>query len=189
MMAANQNPHEFMMYPMMHPNIAQISRTLIAASLISGKLIDSPIHLFTANTDSTGHATAASNPFDIIQWDCTHSPPQSFDILSQESSQSEYYPDHFTEHISSIHRTSNHLMNSENINSLNIPTQSTKETVSSTTPLISNSNNEQKPKQQSIFQYTTHLSNIETRYIHLDPDIPIPPYGTDFPSPDPTKTV
>lgn len=128
MMAANKNPHESMMYPMMHPNIAQISRTWIAASLISGKLIDYPIHRFTANTYRTGPATEASDSFDIIQWECTPSPPQRADTISQESSHSEEYPDHFTEHNPSTHRTSNYLMNSENINSFNIPTQFTKET-------------------------------------------------------------
>jgi hypothetical protein len=54
---------------------------------------------------------------------------------------------------------------------------------------IHNMNANTAVKQQTILKYTTHLSNIEPKYQQLDPKVPIIPYGTEFPSPDPTMAM
>jgi hypothetical protein len=70
-MAFHPHPHANMLLPLMDTNIAQISRTWIAASIISGNpLHDSLTDTFTHNHfQETRHSTTMqSHPYDIIPW-------------------------------------------------------------------------------------------------------------------------
>jgi hypothetical protein len=73
-MATHTNPHKHILLPFMHPNIAQISRTWIASSLISGTLIKIPSnHLSDTTTPSRQltSLTMTSVPYDLISWKYT----------------------------------------------------------------------------------------------------------------------
>jgi hypothetical protein len=71
-MAFHPNPHANMLLPIMDSNIAQISRTWIAASLLSGSSLHHALTgLFQCQhfQDNRHSNTMQSHPYDILQWD------------------------------------------------------------------------------------------------------------------------
>jgi hypothetical protein len=91
MMALHPNPNNDMLTPIMHSNLVQITRTWIAASLISGKLIDRPLIQYSNNFDpKTGFVSSVSNHFIMLISTTTPNPqniPPLHRNLSNRTSQ------------------------------------------------------------------------------------------------------
>jgi hypothetical protein len=70
MVAIHPSLNRDILTPIMHAKIAQISRTWIASSLISGHLINDPIitYMQATSTPSSFSSTSISIPSSIIQW-------------------------------------------------------------------------------------------------------------------------
>lgn len=71
-MAFHPFPHQNMLLPLMDDNIAQISRTWIAASLLLGRPLHeslAPTFLKSSFLDTRSSSTLQSDPYDIIPWD------------------------------------------------------------------------------------------------------------------------
>ncbi len=71
MMEFHPFPHQSMLLPLMDPNIAQISHTWIAASLIIGHILHSSLaqmFLYRSYTDAHHSSMMRSNPYNIISW-------------------------------------------------------------------------------------------------------------------------
>jgi hypothetical protein len=63
----HQSPHEGILLPYMHPNLAQIARTFVAASLLTGTTITFP-QFERSGTDSMSHSIQSSSPASLIRW-------------------------------------------------------------------------------------------------------------------------
>jgi hypothetical protein len=73
-LATHPNPHPEMLLPLMHDNLAQITRSWLAHSIITGNFetnIFEPIFSISHMTDNRTANRANSNQYDIILWDST----------------------------------------------------------------------------------------------------------------------
>jgi hypothetical protein len=78
-LAIHPHPYKEMLLPLMHPNLAQISRTWIADSLISGSIrqesITEVLKLLLFTDDRTSHI-GQSTPYDVIKWESSTQGPE-----------------------------------------------------------------------------------------------------------------
>jgi hypothetical protein len=80
MMALHPKPYQEMLLPIMHSNLAQISRTWIAAMLISRFEIDIALTDYLQNhkaMDNRSSNHAVSYPHDLINWQESHTIPNT----------------------------------------------------------------------------------------------------------------
>ncbi len=68
--AIHPNPHENILLPYMHQNIANIGCTWIATSLLNSYIPESPLHDLVSSTEypTTQRLTAPATPRSLIQW-------------------------------------------------------------------------------------------------------------------------
>jgi hypothetical protein len=90
-LALHPSPHENMLLPVMHPNLAQIARTWVATQIINGMPKINGIEPFLSIEtclDSRQTNRAPSSPFDLIPWttqaDINDAPYPSIQPLEQD---------------------------------------------------------------------------------------------------------
>jgi hypothetical protein len=230
MMAIHPNPNIDMLTPIMHANLAQISRTWITSSLLSGHLIDEPIIKYAQATSAapTFSTTSLNIPSSIIQWTSAMNSNTYSLSLSQPSTdddQYHFYANNDNSNMQNLWLDKNQINQDPTENSPKNKSKSshnpTKITVatpshSSTNAITTSSQSKFKPTNHPIPHHSTPETDIKNKPIaqknmtqstldlwtekrtHLkhnnilsrtDTDAPIIPYGTPFPSIDPTTTM
>lgn len=202
-MASHPHPHKDMLVPLMHPNIAQITRTWLTHSMITGIIHDTPVNSIQSGTQIIYSSTSQSIPSDIIQWDVPTDVNQQ--IIPPSPNMLDYIP------------STHNLYNSDDSNKTPETPISIKESKrnhiknDTSHPYDKNTSYSIRdmadigttPKSTNVQQTQTAPKVIQTtldkwtfnRHLHLNDNndatkcIPITRFGTEFPSPDPTKTL
>jgi hypothetical protein len=188
LMATHQLPHENMLLPIMHPNIAQITRWWIAKTILTQQIDLTPLSTFTSITqieDTRTSHNATSEPYDLYDLSGKSKPPS---------------PSHTEE-------AKPNVCTQQMVAPMPLPSQKV-HTQNTTTPSpITSTNGPDDPpthNQSSILQWTTHrpfipgvlLGPNKNQSINTDPLNPnedhsahTKPYGTPLPLIDPSKTL
>jgi hypothetical protein len=196
-MALYPHPHANMLLPITDTNIAQISRTWIASSLVLGH----PFHESLASTfllksfDDTRHSsTATSDPYDIIPWE---SSTNGTDIFPNEYSISYNENQSYHEFTASSQTgdTSEHIENSRHLEAQNRIAYMTHDTrrIPQTINHQEQANNTRLNVgiQRKITDWTSHRpfpSGTGAEDTNTIPDESIP-NGSFPPQIDPTRTL
>jgi hypothetical protein len=69
-MMTQPSPNKGILLPYMHPNIAQIARMFVVATLLTGRIITFPL-CNTAPTDCFGSTIQPGSPSSLINWNVT----------------------------------------------------------------------------------------------------------------------
>jgi hypothetical protein len=186
-LALHSQPYPEMLLPLMDENLAQITRTRIAASLVSGNFdTDNYKHVlsFSSFNDTRTSNRAASNPADIILWNEVHCQQhhnqtlhESTNIIHPESPTCTItQPNHNTIQFGEKQTTSYNL---SQVNTSSTCTQMDEDNESTVTPPQTRS----KKITDYIPTRTSHDNNQTSCTHHLDP------FGTPLTIPDPSKNL
>jgi hypothetical protein len=87
-MSLHPDPHESILLSSMHPNLANIARTWVAASIVTGNPTPPPLHplLLSPLNEHTRGTSCNSCPSDLIQWLSPPLHPPSHNMDSQNLS-------------------------------------------------------------------------------------------------------
>lgn len=192
-LALHPNPFKEMLLPIMHENLAQITRTWIAASLITGQINEEPLHdlyLITEYQDNRPSHIGQSYPTDIIKWNETDSFTQ---VTSNESHKSTISYNDINLLTKEIFPHENNTNANKGYKATTTATQPTDEALTSPIgPYIAESQEDitcSSPttgkKQQKITTWTTNKMSTDT----ITKLNNIEPYGTPLSPMDSTKSL
>lgn len=178
-MALHPYPNSFIILPLMHPNLAQLSRAWIAAALCTGMTdtqVISQYWTLTPQTDTRISNRAQSIPFEVIYWNDQITSTQSQQSVS---SQTLVYSDSHNSQTS----TGSHIAfpaKAKETNKHNIQENTTEYTPSHLHPTVDRVN----------AKITQWIPLRQTESPTTSPETPTPlPFGTPLQSIDPTKTL
>jgi hypothetical protein len=182
----------------MHPNIAQITRTWVATSLVTGKIHDTNIiSTPDPNTIQSFSPTSSSIPIRVIDWTSNIYPHHNYQShkvnfshddesqISHESDMENTPPKDINHHNSSRHEANEQVAASPlstQSHSQNMPPSSSLEPVLANT---TDTNSSPQRKQENIMKWTVNCSSR----LHNNEAPFLQPFGHDLQQIDPTRTL